>query len=277
MSATVASRWERIGWRFRRRGTLFRRSVANLAFFLVLLAFWHFLVASGVVSEIILPRPAAVGQAILDVLSDDFFYGHLGATVSEVLVGFAIGMVIGFGLGALMAMAPGVRNLAYPYIIGFQGLPKVVLAPVFVTAFGFGILSKIAMAVAISFFPVLLNTMVGLMSVDPDAVRLMRALTASRWHLFTKLAMPHSLPLVFAGLKTGLTLALVGAIVGEFVGASEGLGFLLEVYAYQLQVPRVWAVTIILALLGVVLFLAIELVDRRIVFWQRKRSIAATG
>lgn len=233
------------------------------------------LVINGVLNEIIVPRPTEVFSALVDTLSEGFFYSHLWVTTSEVIIGFIVGTAIGFTVGAALGISRRARAIAYPYIVAFQGLPKVVLAPVFITIFGFGIESKVVMAIAISFFPILINTMAGLTGVDPQARRLMRSLNASDWHIFTKLSLPSSLPLIFAGIKTGLTLALVGAIVGEFVGAERGLGYLLEVYSYQLEVPRVWAITVILAVMGVILFLFIEWLDRKVVFWQSQRDMSA--
>lgn len=242
----------------------------------VLIVAGELLVLSGALNEIIVPRPTRVFTALIDTLSEGFFYTHLWVTTSEVLIGFVLGTIIGFTIGATLGISRRARAVAYPYIVAFQGLPKVVLAPVFITIFGFGIESKIVMAIAISFFPILINTMAGLTGVDPQARRLMRSLNASDWHIFTKLSLPSSLPLIFAGIKTGLTLALVGAIVGEFVGAERGLGYLLDVYSYQLEVPRVWAITVILAAMGVILFLFIEWLDRKVVFWQSQRDISAT-
>lgn len=264
-SLEKAERWDRV------MGPLLATVLA-----IVLVVTGELLVASGVLNEIIVPRPTRVFAALVNTLSEGFFYTHLWVTTSEVLIGFVLGTVIGFSIGATLGISRRARATAYPYIVAFQGLPKVVLAPVFITIFGFGIESKVVMAIAISFFPVLINTMAGLTGVDPQARRLMRSLSASDWHVFTKLSLPSSLPLVFAGIKTGLTLSLVGAIVGEFVGAERGLGYLLDVYSYQLEVPRVWAITAILAAMGVILFLLIEWVDQKVVFWQSRRDMSAT-
>lgn len=261
----------REGWKERAVGPVGATILA-----VVIVVAGELLVMNGALNEIIVPRPTRVLTALIDTLSEGFFYSHLWVTASEVLIGFVVGTVIGFGIGAALGVFRRARAIAYPYIVAFQGLPKVVLAPVFITIFGFGIESKIVMAVAISFFPILINTMAGLTGVDPQARRLMRSLNASDWHIFTKLSLPSSLPLIFAGIKTGLTLALVGAIVGEFVGAQSGLGYLLDVYSYQLEVPRVWAITVVLAAMGVVLFLFIEWVDRKVVFWQTQRDLSAT-
>lgn len=235
---------------------------------LILYAAWHVAAVNSWVSAIILPEPNDVAVAFFETLSERFFYSHLWITTQEVLIGFVIGVVIGFGLGAMLGTSRLARDVAYPFVVAFQGLPKIVLAPVFITAFGFGMTSKVVMAAVISFFPLLVNTESGIATVDPDAVKLMRSLNASKRDIFFRLSLPHSLPSIFAGLKAALTFALVGAIVGEFVGAGRGLGYLLDTYSYQLQVPRVWAITAVLGLMGVILFLIIDILDRKIVFWR---------
>ena len=235
--------------------------------FVVIIAFWHLAVASGLVHEVILPPPADVGLALVSTFSEGFFYEHLWVTVQEILIGFVIGVIIGFAVGAILGTSALMREISLPYVVAFQGLPKIVLAPIFITAFGFGMTSKVVMAIVISFFPLLVNTMSGLMTVDAEAVRLMRSLTASRRDIFFKLSVMHAMPSIFAGIKTSLTLALVGAIVGEFVGARNGLGFLLASYSYQLQVDRVWAITLILAIIGIILYVTIEYIERKVVFW----------
>lgn len=250
----------------------FRGPIGAAIIFVVLIGIWIWLVESGMVHRVILPPPGAVASAFFTTFTEGFFYQHLWVTVQEVLIGFAVGVALGFSLGALLGASALAREVSYAYIIAFQGLPKIVLAPVFITAFGFGMMSKVMMAVAISFFPLLINTMSGLMTVDHEAVQLMRSLTASRRDIFWKLSVKHAMPSIFAGVKTSLTLALVGAIVGEFVGARAGLGFLLASYSYQLQVDRVWAITFVLAILGIILFLFIEWVDKKVVFWAKRGS-----
>jgi NitT/TauT family transport system permease protein len=259
------------GWKERAIGP-----IGAIILAVIIVVTGELLVINEILNDIIVPRPTDVFAALIATFSEGFFYRHLWVTTLEVLIGFVVGTVLGFGLGAFLGISRRARAISYPYIVAFQGLPKVVLAPVFITIFGFGIESKIVMAIAISFFPVLINTMAGLTGVDPEARRLMRSLNASDWHIFTKLSLPSSLPLIFAGIKTGLTLALVGAIVGEFVGADSGLGYLLDVYSYQLEIPRVWAITTVLAAMGVVLFLFIEWVDRKVVFWQSQRELSTT-
>lgn len=269
---TSATPSDHRSWPHRLRGP-----IGATIILVILLAVWIWLVDSGAVHRVILPPPGEVISAFFTTFTEGFFYEHLWVTVQEVLLGFGVGVVLGFSLGALLGTSALAREVSYAYIVAFQGLPKIVLAPVFITAFGFGMMSKVVMAVAISFFPLLINTMSGLMTVDAEAVQLMRSLTASKRDIFWKLSVKHAMPSIFAGVKTSLTLALVGAIVGEFVGARSGLGFLLASYSYQLQVDRVWAITLILALLGIILFLAIEWVDKRVVFWSKRGATVDMG
>ncbi|KWX61371.1 ABC transporter permease [Mycobacterium sp. NAZ190054] len=248
---------------------------ASVSLGVLMLVIWDLVVRSGTVDEIILPYPHRVAVALFAELQKPTFWEHFGVTTVETLSGFVVGSLIGFVLGAALGMSGWVRSVVFPYVVAFQGLPKVVLAPIFVTALGFGMASKIAMAVALAFFPVLLNTMVGILAVDRDQARLLQMYRATPWQTFRKLTLPAAAPMISAGLKASLTFALIGAIVGEFVGASEGLGYLLNTYAYQLKIPEVWAVMTVLAVLGVVLYWLIELADRKIVFWTGERDIPA--
>ncbi len=263
-----------------RKGFWRRRAgqrTASVLFGLGLIVIWDLLVRTGLVEEIILPYPHRVVEALGDELTSPIFWDHFWVTTIETLAGFGIGSVVGFVLGAVLGMSGWVRTVLFPYVVAFQGLPKVVLAPVFITALGFGLGSKIAMAVALAFFPVLLNTMVGILGVDRDQVRVLSVYRATGWQRFVKLTLPSAAPMISAGLKASLTFALIGAIVGEFVGASAGLGFLLNSYAYQLRIPEVWAVMAMLALLGVVLYWLIDLADRKIIFWTEERELSKTA
>ena len=259
------------GWR---ESVTIRRTV-SVGLAVAMLVVWDLIVRLGIVEEIIVPYPLDVWHALVEEVQNESFWNHLRVTSIETIAGFGIGSAVGFVLGAVLGMSRWIRAVTFPYVVAFQGLPKVVLAPVFITALGFGMGSKIAMAVALAFFPVLLNTMVGILSVDEDQLKVMKVYAASPWQTFRKLTLPSAAPLVFAGLKAGLTFSLIGAIVGEFVGAAEGLGYLLNTYAYQLRIPQVWAIMVVLALLGVLLYWLIELADRKIVYWAKDRDLSA--
>lgn len=244
----------------------YRMGTVVIAF--AIMGVWELLPAVGLVSDIILPRFTHVILALWELATGDFFFRHFRVTLSEVAIGFAVGTAIGLLLGIALALWPPVKRLTYPFVVGFQAIPKIVFAPLFITWFGFGQTSKVVMAVTISFFPVLINTMVGLESVPENARRLMRSLRATPLQLFWKVSLPHALPLIFAGVKAALTFAVIGAIVAEFIGASEGLGFLLDLYNYQLRVDRVFAVIVVLAAIGAGGYFALEWIDRKLIFWR---------
>ena len=240
----------------------------TLAIFLVILCLWEALPRLGLVNEILLPRFSAVAVAFWTLVQQPFFYGHLGVTLSEILIGFVCGVTLGLSLGIMLAVSKAARAVTYPFVVAFQATPKVVFAPLFVAWFGFGITSKIVMAIVISFFPVLINTLAGLESVPESARMLMRSIRASRFQTFFKVSLPHALPIIFAGIKAALVFSVIGAIVGEFIGASQGLGYLLNLYNYQLRIDRVFAVIVVLASIGAGGFFLLEWLDKKLIFWR---------
>lgn len=240
----------------------------TLAIFLLILCVWEILPRLGLVNEILLPRFSAVAAAFWTLVQQPFFYRHLGVTLTEILIGFACGVTLGLSLGIMLAVSKAARAVTYPFVVAFQATPKVVFAPLFVAWFGFGITSKIVMAIVISFFPVLINTLAGLESVPESARMLMRSIRASSFQTFFKVSLPHALPIIFAGIKAALVFSVIGAIVGEFIGASEGLGYLLNLYNYQLRIDRVFAVIVVLASIGAGGFFLLEWLDRKLIFWR---------
>jgi NitT/TauT family transport system permease protein len=248
-----------IRWKYR-LGSLI---VAALMFGL-----WETLPRAGLVPEIILPPITSTLYALYTLVISPFFMGHFLVTLNEIFWGFVIGTAIGLVMGIGLGVWGPVKRLFYPFVVAFQAIPKIVLAPLLISWFGYGQASKIAMAIVISFFPVLINTMVGLESVPKDMIRLMQSLRASKQQIFRKVELPSAAPLMFAGVKTALTFALIGAIVGEFVGAKEGLGFLLYTYNFQLRIDRVFSVIIILSTIGGVLYFVVEWLDKRLIYWR---------
>jgi NitT/TauT family transport system permease protein len=239
--------------------------------FVILLALWELVCRLGMASPLVLPAPSRIWDGLVILFTAPWFPQHVWLTTAETLIGFVIGGVTAIALGILMVNVPLFRHTAYPYVVAFQVMPKVVLAPIFITWFGFGMESKVVMAIAISFFPVVINTVVGLESVEEDAFLLMRSLVASRSQVFWKLAWPTALPSIFAGLKTSLTLALIGALVAEFVTAKEGLGTLITTFSFELKVYLVFACVIVVSVLGLVLYGLMAYLERKIVFWRQSR------
>lgn len=217
--------------------------------------------------EIILSKPTEIFPAFIEALTTGFVWENFWVTFQETLIGFVIGAGAGFLLGVYVALSPTFRRAFYPVVILFQSTPRVALAPIFISWFGFGMTSKFALAATICFFPVLVNTISGLTLIDENAGLLMRSLKASRWQTFRQLRLPNAVPTIFAGLKAALTFALIGAIVGELTAANEGAGHLIESAAFQFRMDDVFAYLLMLALIGLGLFLLAQFMERKIVFW----------
>jgi NitT/TauT family transport system permease protein len=244
------------------------RWLAPVSFFIFVTGVWEWLSQTERVSRFVLPAPSGIARATVDLAQEGFFWEAFQITLSETVIGFILGAGVGFILGILIGEINAIKMAIYPYVILFQSLPKVALAPIFVIWFGFGLASKVIMAATIAFFPVLVNTLTGLEGVNKNAQLLFRGYGASRSLLFRKLSLPEILAAVMAGLKTAITLALIGAIVAEFVGAQKGLGILLERFNFQLQMEEAFAVLLYLALMGLVLYLALDVIDRKVIFWK---------
>ncbi|MBL8834943.1 MAG: ABC transporter permease [Alphaproteobacteria bacterium] len=244
-------------------------SAAGLAVFL---GAWELAVRALDVPAVVLPPPSSVLTSLVSIIRSGAVFWHLGVTLTEILAGFAVGASAAFVLGALIAQFRIVDRLLYPYIVAFQAVPKVAIAPLLVIWFGFGLESKILMTAVIAFFPILVNTVVGLRTVEQDRIDLMVALKASRWQVFRYVRLPTALPFIFAGLDVGIVLSVIGAIVGEFVGANAGLGYLLLVYNNDLRIAAMFALLIILAALGIILHGVVQFVQRRVMFWSAPRA-----
>lgn len=244
---------------------------------LFILGLWEGLVWALDVSHLIMPRPSAIFASMVQMFEAGTIYRHLGLTVYEVLLGFVIATVVGISVGTVIAVSPTLHRLVYPYIVAFQSVPKVAVAPLMVIWFGFGIESKIAMTVVIAFFPILVNTIAGLRSVDQDQIELMRSLVASRWQIFRFVRFPNALPYIFAGLEIGIVLSVIGAIVGEFVGATGGLGYMLTFANARLDTAAVFALLIVLGAIGIILNTTITWIRRKVVFWAESETDRFAG
>lgn len=232
-----------------------------------LLVSWDLLSRFGIIHELILPGPIVVMGAMFELLGASFFYTNLGVTLYETLLGFVLGAILSIILALVVVSIPILYKVLNPFIIVIQAVPKVALAPIFVTWFGFGLTAKVVMAMAICFFPTFINSVVGLKSVDEESKLLFQSMVASKKDLFFKLSLPTALPYIFAGLKASLTFALIGAIVGEFMGADKGIGMLINTFNFQLEMDKVYALIIILSVIALLLYLFIEWLDKKIVFW----------
>jgi NitT/TauT family transport system permease protein len=239
---------------------------------LVLLLFlgaWSLLVSLNSYPAFILPSPGRVYTRFLVVLADGSLWRHTQVTVSEALLGFALGFVVATTLGYLLARSRLLEKLLSPYIVASQAIPIVALAPLLVLWFGFGMVSKVLVCALIVFFPILINTMVGIRSVNGEWMELMRSLSASRWQTFTLLELPAALPVLFGGIKMGLTLSVIGAVVGEFVGADRGLGFLVNLARGLYDTPLMFVALFTLVAIALVLYSVVSVLERWLVSWSR--------
>jgi len=236
-------------------------------FFVFVILAWHWTVILTGVSHLIFPGPLSVAKAVVDGFESGEILKHLWVTLYEIVMGFAVGATLGFLIGAVIGQSALMEAVFYPYVVAFQTVPKVAVAPLFVLWFGFGMTSKVIITATIVFFPVLANTIVGLRSAPSDQIELMRAFTASKWNVFRMVLLPHALPYVFAGLDIGIVLAVIGAIVGEFVGAQAGLGYLILQRNFSMDAAGMFAILIVLSLIGTFLHAVVRWIARRVIFW----------
>jgi NitT/TauT family transport system permease protein len=238
----------------------------------VLLLGWEYGVAWFQVPGYILPTPSSIAVALFRGLNETFlsrggYWLHAGVTISEVLLGFVIGSSVGLLLGTIISQSRLLEATLRYYVVAFQSLPKIALAPIIVLWFGFGITSKIVIICMLTFFPLLVTSMAGFKAVDVERLELMRSLGANPWQVFWKVRLPSAMPYIFAGLDMAGVFAVVGAVVGEFVGAQRGLGTLILSMNAQMDTAGTFSVFIILALVGIFLNKSIKAVERRVLFW----------
>jgi len=235
---------------------------------LAIVVAWKLYTTFSDISEFVIPTPEAAWQSLVALLLEPRTWTvHVWITVYETVVGFVIAVVTGVGIGAVFGRVVWLELALRPIIVALQVIPKVALIPIFVILFGFGVTSKVVTAAILAFFPIMLNVMLGVRSVAPGHREVMRSLDAGRWQTFRHLDFHSILPYVFAGMEVGIVFALIGAIVGEYLGANEGLGNLVVVSLNALDAPQLFAVIILLAALGSVLYFAVSGVKRLMIPW----------
>jgi NitT/TauT family transport system permease protein len=235
--------------------------------FVVFVGSWEWLVRAWTIPEFLVPAPSTVAGALARGVRSGLYVANFWVTLFEALLGFVIAAVAGTVLGAVIAQFRVMEQTFYPYLVALQTLPKIAIAPLIIVWFGFGISSKVIVAATVAFFPVLVNVIVGLKTIDPAKLDLMRSLRASRWQTFRLVTFPNALPFVFAGLDIAIVFSVLGAIVGEFVGAQKGLGNLILQFNVSLDIAGVFAVLILLSVMGVALHLIMQAVQKHVIFW----------
>ena len=246
-----------------------REYSASLALFVLLMLALEQLLPMLGIRPYILPQPSAVLSAFVNDVSTPAFWRHTQATLTEIAFGWVLGSAFAFSLGVLLTQSSLAEAALTPFIIALQSVPKIALAPIIVVWLGYGQLSKVAIAAIVAFFPVLINTMVGIRGADPQQLELMRALRATRLQTLRWVQLPGALPTIFGGLEVAVVLSVVGAIVGEFTGASQGLGYLIVQRNFSLDQAGVFSTLIMLSLIGLILDLLVRSVARYFVRWKQ--------
>jgi NitT/TauT family transport system permease protein len=241
--------------------------VSTLVALVVLVVIWKLVIAVFGVSPFVLPQPEDVIHGVRDLVGSNGFWSDVRVTLTETLVGFLIALVFGVVLGTLLGRIVWLEQAMRPVIVASQVVPKVALIPLFIIWFGFGITSKIIIVALLSFFPILLNVILGVRSVDTGHRDVMRSLNAGRWQTFRRLEYPSTLPYVLAGMEVGIVFAVVGAVVGEYLGGDQGLGYRIVTSLNNLEAETLFAVILVLTLFGFLLYLGVVVLKRFLIPW----------
>lgn len=242
---------------------------------ILLIIFWELAVQIARVPAFILPAPSAIAEEFAT-------YWHrllpnAAVTLSEVLIGFICAVLVGVPLAVAITYSRLMEKAIYPLIVASQTIPKVAIAPLLLTWFGYGMTPKIVIVVLLSFFPIVINSVMGMKSASPEMIHLARSMGASGWQQFWKFRLPQALPSVFAGLKLATVLSVIGAIVAEFIGADKGLGYLILVAGANFDITRQFASIILISVIGIVFFMVLERLERFVIPWRDRGALAAEG
>ncbi|MDZ4765169.1 MAG: ABC transporter permease [Chloroflexota bacterium] len=238
----------------------------------VVLSVWQIVTMLELYPAFIIPPPLDVARKFISVIVDGTLLHHATVTVSEILAGLGVAAFVGVTLGYLLAKSQGFERALSPLIVGFQSTPVVAYAPLLVIWFGTGTTSKIIICALIAFFPLMMNTLIGVRNIPLEQREIMRLYAASPWQMFAKLEVPAALTVLFGGLKVSATLAVIGAVVGEFVGASAGLGALIMLARSQFDTPLVFVAVLSLALIARTIYGVLTWIEARLLRWQRRDS-----
>lgn len=249
---------------------------ASLAVLVVFITVWEWLPRAVGVPEFILPPPSKVWSEFLRMLANERLLWHTGITTLEIIVGFVLGCLLGIAIGFVLGLSPKTELVLSPYILALQIAPKVAFAPLFVMWLGYTVYPKILVAILIVFFPVMVNVLTAVRTVDPDMVSLARSFSATRMQIFRLIEYPASLPPLFAGLRIAATLAVIGVVVGELVGGNLGLGYLLTYGEGQGNTAMVFVTIIVLTLIGILAYGAVVLIEHKVLHYLPRAHYRAT-
>jgi NitT/TauT family transport system permease protein len=258
MAATPRPLWQRV---------LFSAWARPVLLVAILLVLWDLAIRVFKIPPYLVPAPEAVVKQLYSEWPR--LWRESLVTTYATLGGFALSIAFGIPMALLIAYSRTVESFVYPLLVFSQSIPKIAIAPLFVVWFGFGIIPKVICAFMLGFFPIVVSTVAGFKSVDTDMIDLARSMKAGRLATFMRISLPQALPSLFAGLKVSVTLAVVGAVVGEFVGSNSGIGYLLQIANGNFDLPLMFAALVVLSMIGVLLFVAVDLVERLMIPWHQ--------
>jgi NitT/TauT family transport system permease protein len=252
-------------------GTWLKKRAAPLIVFALLFAFWEGAVYLTGVKEYLLPPPSKVWTEFLK--RSDTVLGGAWVTTQEIIAGYLLAIVVSVPLALSVAYSRFVENAIYPAVVFLQIIPKIAIAPLFIIWFGFGFTPKLLLVFLLSFFPIVVASIAGFKSVDPEIMDFARTTGAGGWKMFVKIRLPQALPDIFTGLKVGAALSATAAVVAEFVASDRGLGYLLLQYNGNLETPMVFAIVVLLSLIGLAVYYLVELIERITIPWHVSQQV----
>jgi NitT/TauT family transport system permease protein len=249
-----------------------RRRAAPLIVFVLLFVFWEFAVHLTGIKEYLLPPPSKVWTEL--VKHREAVAGGAWVTTQEIIAGYLLAIVVSIPLALSVAYSRFMENAIYPVVVFLQIVPKIAVAPLFIIWFGFGFTPKLLLVFLLSFFPIVVASIAGFKSVDPEIMDFARTTGAGGWKMFAKIRLPQALPDIFTGLKVGAALSATAAVVAEFVASDRGLGYLLLQYNGNLETPMVFAVVVLLGLIGLAVYYVVEVIERIAIPWHVSQQTA---
>lgn len=252
-----------------------RHRIASAALIIAVFVLWEVLCIAFQVRDIVLPRPSQVFASLW--VHFPALWPHMVQTLYTTLVGFALGIVVGVLLGMLIGSSRLAYDVAYPLLIGFSSIPKVAVVPIFVLWLGAGSIPAMLTAMIMSFFPIVVNVATGLATTEPELEDVLRTMRASRLDMLVIVGLPRAMPYFFASLKVAVTLAFVGTVISETIASNRGIGNVMMIASSSFDVPLLFACVLILALLGVALYVVFSAIEGRVTGWARRRDDFVIG
>jgi NitT/TauT family transport system permease protein len=268
----IAAADQQVSSRGRSLGIWLKRRAAPLIVFAALFALWEGAVHLTGIKEYLLPPPSKVWAEFLK--RHDTVMAGAWVTTQEIIAGYLLAIVVSIPLALTVAYSRFVETAIYPVVVFLQIIPKIAIAPLFIIWFGFGFTPKLLLVFLLSFFPIVVASIAGFKSVDPEIMDFAHTTGASGWKMFFKIRLPQALPDIFTGLKVGAALSATAAVVAEFVASDRGLGYLLLQYNGNIETPMVFAIIVLLSLIGLAVYYVVEIIERITIPWHVSQQTA---